>query len=67
MSSGIQVKLWVFFKVYFVYIGGSLGSGMVVMGTFSAAASAMSVLEVQDLHHEVGLDVRIIFMYIMSI
>ena len=36
---------------------------MLPMGTFS---SPLSVIEVQDFHHEVGLDKGIIFMYNMS-
>ena len=40
---------------------------MVATGTFSSAASATSAIQVRDLHHEVGLDMGIIFMYNMSI
>ena len=48
------------------YISGSLESVMVATGTFSSAASATSAIQVRDLHHEVGLDMAIIFMYNMS-
>ena len=40
---------------------------MLPTGTFSSPVSASSVVEVRDLHHEVGLDMGIIFMYNMSI
>ena len=45
----------------------SRGQGMVPMGTFLSPASALSVVDVWDLHDEVRLDMGIIFMYIMSI
>ena len=39
---------------------------MLLTGTFASPASASSVVEVRDLHHEVGLDMGIILMYNMS-
>ena len=42
------------------------GLRMLQMGTFLSAALVPSVVEVRDLHHEVGLDMRNIFMCIMS-
>ena len=44
-----------------------MGSGMKPTGTFSSPASATSKVEVHYPPHEVGLSMRIIFMYIMSI
>ena len=40
---------------------------MLPTGTFLSSASVSSVVEVRNLHHEVGLDMGIIFMYNMSI
>ena len=48
-------------------MGQFLGPGMLPMGTFLSPASASSVVEVRDIHHEVGLDMVIIFMYNLSI
>ena len=48
-------------------IGEFLGLGMLPTGTFLLPVSATSVIEVRDLPHEVGLSMRNIFMYIMSI
>ena len=42
------------------------GPGMLPTGTFSSPTSPASVVEFQDLHHEVGLDMGVISMYIMS-
>ena len=54
------------FYVY-VYMRWFLGLGMLPTGTFSSLTWGASVIEVLDLHHEVKLDMGIIFMYNMSI
>ena len=57
-------------RSYFIYMsiwyGWFLGLGMLPTGTLSSPASASSVVEVRDLHREVGLDMAIIFVYNMS-
>ena len=46
-------------------MGWFLGLGMLPTGTFSSPASASSVVEVRDLHHEVRLGMLINLVYNM--
>ena len=64
MKSGLT---WGTFLCILCLYGWFLGLGMLPTGTFSSPASASSVVEVRDLHHQVGLEMGIIFMYNMSI
>ena len=64
---GMNMKQCTQYNVKYVYIGWFLGLGMRPTDTFSSPASASSVVEVRDLHHEVGLDMGTIFMHHMSI
>ena len=48
-------------------MGWSLGLRMLPTDTFLSLTSASSAIEVRDLHHEVRLDMGIIFMYNVSI
>ena len=48
-------------------MGWFLGIKMLLTGTFSSPASAMSVPEVRDLPHEVRLGLTIIFMFNMYV
>ena len=52
--------------MYKMSMGWLLGHGMLPTGTFSSPASASSVVEVRDLHPEVGLGMLINLIYNMS-
>ena len=65
MKSGLAN--WLIWYIRNMSMRRFLALGMMAAGTFSSPASASSVKEVRDLHHEVRLDMGIIFMYNMSI